>query len=500
MPQGEAEPRQVVESPLQQYYNPTDLSPVMSFLDSKEPQVAHKPSAMGETDTARPVVTSIPEKLIEFKGQPALDAIVPREMVREVTAVPAPLVENPSSQETFLNPPSGINAENEVEQEFAEKMPGFTPEPVLGLFDSGMPANVPTGQEGDIPGLVRRTEFKNLDNVLEYRLATYADQRDGQKFFELSLRVHNKDVDMPIIPKEIIFLIDASISIRQERLAQFQQGLSQCLQNLNPEDLFNVIIFKEEAVKYNEKSLPATPENIRGAIAFLQWFKAGEKTDTYDALHKLISEEHPRPPSYIMLLSDGWPTQGVTDSRQLINEITNFNGGRTCIFAYSGGSWVNRYLLDFIAYKNRGWTEYSAREHLIGKNMLELYNKIRNPVLLNLRYRVSGVPDDYVYPKMLTDFFKNAEFTLYGRYDQEEKIVVQLLGDVQGETKEFIATALFKDAVKGDKEIARNWAFNKIYDLIGQMQYNQDNSKLLEPIKILSDRFGIKTPYSKDIQ
>jgi len=148
--------------------------------------------------------------------------------------------------------------------------------------------------------------------------------------------------------------------------------------------------------------------------------RIGEKTDTYNALAKSIDMKDKGLPTYIFLLSDGLPTKGITNPRLLINEISRINEGRVSIFAFSGGIRVNRYLLDFITYKNRGWAEYSYRSNLIGKNFIKMYEKLRDPILLKVNYRVSGLDDEQMYPQLMPDFFRNTEFSLYGRYDKED--------------------------------------------------------------------------------
>jgi hypothetical protein len=205
-------------------------------------------------------------------------------------------------------------------------------------------------------------------------------------------------------------------------------------------------------------------------------------------------------PSYRILLSDGFATQGVTNSRQVINQISDANNGRIGIFAFSGGTSISRYLLDFISYKNRGWGHYTPRDYWISKELARMYDKIRDPLLLNLRYNVSGISEKEIYPKILPDFFKGSEFVVYGNYVEEDKLVVRLLGDVQGETKEFSVKASLKNAGAGDKTIAYQWAFHKVYHLIGELRHNEKNEELLKSIDELCARFGIETPYSKNFR
>ena len=96
----------------------------------------------------------------------------------------------------------------------------------------------------------------------------------------------------------------------------------------------------------------------------------------------------------------------------------------------------------------------------------------------------------------MPDFFKGSQFVVYGRYTDENKFVVQVRGDMVQDKKEFIVGASLNDALAGDKKIARDWAFHKVYYLISQLKYNEDNGALIDTINNLCAKFHIITPYS----
>jgi Ca-activated chloride channel family protein len=125
-----------------------------------------------------------------------------------------------------------------------------------------------------------------------------------------------------------------------------------------------------------------------------------------------------------------------------------------------------------------------------------MYDEIKDPLLLNVRYYVSGLDDKQIFPQTMPDFFKGSQFVIYGKYTDEDKFAIQIRGDMVSDKKEFIVSAALRDAVKGDRKIARDWAFHKIYYLIGQLKYSENNEELIEAINDLCNRFHIITPYS----
>lgn len=405
---------------------------------------------------------------------------------------------NVNSKEGMASP-GEILPEETFSEDFSEKMPGITPEK-KGAIES-IKDKIKARFAKDNATVIKKSgSFGSLDQYLTCELSVYTDPDDGEKYYKLAIRAGRDADKLAVAQKEMIFLMDSSLSIQPERLNEFRKGLEYCLEHLNKDDLFNVVVFKEKARFFRPESVKADEDSIKDAMRFVRALSASQVTDCYNALNETINMPAMLAPCYIVLFSDGKPTYGITSSRKIINEITDKNAGKRPIFAFSGGARVNRYLLDFIAYKNRGWAEYAGRAYLVGGHIASMYNKIKDPLLVNLRYRVSNVEYKDIFPKSLPDFFKNAEFTLYGKYKEETTFSLQLLGDIKNETNEFIVIAPLKDAIAGNQDIARNWAFNKIYYLIGLLQDGKDNTRIFNEIRALCEKFDIKTPYSEGLK
>ena len=345
-------------------------------------------------------------------------------------------------------------------------------------------------------GVEHESKSMDLGTALTYILSKYQDPVSKQKYFKLAVKVRDATVDFPVIPKEIIFLVDASGSIGIKRLTQFVEGLTYSVKHLNPEDRFNIFVFKDKIVPFSPVSLKAVSENVKNAIEFLEGLKSWSNTDIYDTLRTSINLKEPFVPSYRVLLTDGFPTSGILDARRVINEISNLNDNKVSIFTFGGGADVDPYMLDFVAFKNRGWSRMVDREYFMGREFKKLYDEIKDPLLLKVRYYVSGLNDKEIFPQTMPDFFKGSQFVVYGKYTDENNFAMQIRGDMANDKKEFIVTASLKDASSGEKQIARDWAFHKVYYLISQLRYNENNKTLLEEISNLCIQFHIITPYS----
>ena len=345
-------------------------------------------------------------------------------------------------------------------------------------------------------GLEHESKSTDLGTALTYMLTKYQDPLTGQKYFKLAVKVRDATINFPVIPKEIIFMVDASGSIGMKRLKQVEQGIIYSLKHLNPDDRFNILVFKDKNNPFSPTSVSPSAENIKNAIDFLNDQKSWSTTDIYDSLRTSINLANPFVPSYRVFISDGIPTVGIQDDRRVINEISTLNNNKVSFFTFGGGADVDPYMLDFIAFKNRGWSTVVDREYFMGREFSRLYDQIKDPLLLNVRYYTSGLNDAEVFPQAMPDFFKGSQFVIYGKYTNENKFVIQVRGDMENDKKEFIVNASLNDAQPGDKGIAHDWAFHKVYYLISQLKSNENNDVLLNAINDLCTKFHIITPYS----
>ena len=339
------------------------------------------------------------------------------------------------------------------------------------------------------------TKYDNIDDYLDIDLFKYISKDKKEKFFKIVIKVR-KNVKMDILPKEIIFLLDSSKSITSDRFFLIKSTMSSILNNFNSNDSFNIIAFKKDIIKLSEQSININTKSISEVESFIKDLESKGQTDVENALLDIIETEKAKDASYIILITDGRPTIGLLDSKRIIQQITRNNNKKRSMFCFGVGKKVNKYLLDFIAYQNRGCSDICLDKNIMEEDFYRFCNQLKNPILTNIRYNLLKVDKKDVYPKYLPDFYKEKEFVLYGRFNNEKEFSVQILGNINGKIKEFIFTRNFENAKIGTQDIAKQWAFRKIYYLISQdTLFNDDSISLNNNIRQLSEKYGIKTPY-----
>jgi len=339
--------------------------------------------------------------------------------------------------------------------------------------------------------------YPALDDLLTVRLFTYHRPGERTGYFELVVEPRKDKRDFRIIPKDIVFVVDSSKSITQAKLNAYVEGLKLCLRALNPQDRFNIVEFKNFTRKFSEQEVvPVTPETISKAEAFLSGLVSEGSTGVYESMTEVVrAMPAPGRPRIIFLVSDGRPTTTIRENRRIINEVTRLNDLKASIFTFAGGEKINTSLLDLLSYRNKGARMFEPDDRKIAQSLLNFYQGFNSPILLNLRFNFGAFGSSEVYPKVLPDLYLHSGLEIFGRFAGEEEFSMQLLGEADGQTKEYVLQRKLTGRDSGDERVAQGWAFRKIYDLVGQMVQEGESQEFLSEIQRLSTDYRVETSY-----
>lgn len=338
-----------------------------------------------------------------------------------------------------------------------------------------------------------------LDDLVDIQITAYIPEKNPHGYFQLTIAPKEK-ANIEILPKDVTFIIDASGSITQSKLNITRRGAQAAVKLLHPEDRFNIIVFRETPTPFKPELTPATEESKNAAAAFLENLQAKGETDVYSALKSVISgATRPGIPSLLIVISDGRATVGIRDARAIINGITAENNLRNSIFAYGGGETVNRYLMDLLAYRNKGESDITAKIADIEKDLPAFFLKLADPLLVNIKTDYANIEENSVFPEIVPDFYKGRVVTVYGRFTpaKDSEFVMRLAGIAQDRSKELLFRADLRKAATGKQIIAKQWAFQKAYAIIGQISRDGERPELMNQLKELKQQYGVSTSYDQ---
>jgi Ca-activated chloride channel family protein len=304
------------------------------------------------------------------------------------------------------------------------------------------------------------------------------------------------------IPRDMVFVLDTSGSMRGKRMDQARNALKYCLKNLAANDRFALINFSTLVHNYSMQLLPATAEEIAKATKWVDKLQASGGTAIDDALSAALAlrTEDASRPFTVVFFTDGEPTIGETNLDKILDNVAKKNTASTRIFTFGvvNEDDINASFLDRLAEQTHAVSTYVRETEDIEAKVGSLYAKISNPVLSNLKLKVGdGVQLSEVYPPHLPDLFHGSQLVVLGRYEGTGKAKITLTGNVGKEVKEFVYEIDFAAKTKDDKVFVEDlWARRKVGYLLDQIRANGDKKELVEEVVLLAKRYGITTPYT----
>jgi len=345
-------------------------------------------------------------------------------------------------------------------------------------------------------------EPQRLDDDFAYRVTRHA-ARGEDDYFRIDITAKRslaRDRNLTPMPKDVVFALDTSSSIPQEWIDEVKKAVKAEVRLLKEGDRFNILMFDENPRALSDRGvLPATPANIARADAFLDQAVSQGWTDVNAALRRLLVRSVPADRVYNMVLvSDGAPTRGVKDTRELINLITRDNDLVASIYCVGVGpkETQDRRLLDFLAYRNKGYSTYVESPAEMQQELGGLMVKLRDPLIKDVRLLVSGLEADTIYPRDLPNVHRGETFTLYGRSDGAQDLFHMMLsGNNAGSPVAFNFYRSVAAAPEGGDAVARNWAFWKLHHLYSELIRLGERPQIVQQIRALSEKYGFKSLY-----
>ncbi|HEU0115620.1 MAG TPA: VWA domain-containing protein, partial [Thermomicrobiales bacterium] len=324
-------------------------------------------------------------------------------------------------------------------------------------------------------------------------VVSYVDPATGEGTFML-LAAPGVDAAGAAMAKDVILVLDTSGSMKGEKLAQAKKALDAVLADLAPDDRFAAIEFSTGAREFASGLQPA--DRAAAARAWVDGLHAEGGTDIDLALQTALSMVDSERPTMLLFLTDGLPTEGVTDAGAILRDVASVAPQSVRFFAFGVGDDVDTLLLDRLTAAHHGRTTYVRPGQAIDEQVSGLYAGISAPVLSDVRLAVNGVTVSDLYPRPLPDLFAGSQLVLLGRYDGGGAATLTLSGTVDGQDRVYRFDGQSFATSGGESFLPRLWATRKVGYLLDQIRLNGESNELVDEIVDLSVRYGIVTPYT----
>lgn len=131
----------------------------------------------------------------------------------------------------------------------------------------------------------------------------------------------------PVRSSRVVFVVDVSRSMGWNgRLELAQKELKEVIEHLPATTRFNLVAYSDTAEAWGKALVPATPENVRRAVRFVERLAPVGGTNIHDGLRLALADPDA---DTVFFLSDGTPTVGsVVDPDQILGEVRDTNRRR----------------------------------------------------------------------------------------------------------------------------------------------------------------------------
>ncbi|TMS02933.1 Inter-alpha-trypsin inhibitor heavy chain H5 [Larimichthys crocea] len=244
--------------------------------------------------------------------------------------------------------------------------------------------------------------------------------------------------DLPVVPKNVVFVIDTSASMLGTKIRQTKDALFTILRDLRPGDRFNIISFSNKIKVWQPNRLvEVTPLTVRDAKKFIFTLATTGGTNIDGAIqtgssllrdYLLRPDTSPNSVSLVIFLTDGRPTVGEMQSTAILGNTRSAVQEKFCIFTIGIGNDVDYRLLERMALENCGMMR-RINEDADASSMLKgFYDEIGTPLLSDIRINYTEDSVRYVTQHLFTNYFNGSEIVIAGKLTNQstESLHVQV--------------------------------------------------------------------------
>jgi Ca-activated chloride channel homolog len=333
--------------------------------------------------------------------------------------------------------------------------------------------------------------IKLASDTIKPGLLTYQDKRGG---FLSMLIVPPADLgSLPRHPMEMVFVLDCSGSMSGEPINQAKNAIKYALDELQPQDSFQIIRFSNNASALGASPLPATPKNINAGKNYLRKLKGSGGTMMIEGITAALNFPHDKEKLRVVcFMTDGY----IGNEAQILKAVKE-RVGEARIFSFGVGSSPNRYLMQRMASLGRGTAAYVGLGDDGADVMDSFFQRASRPAMTNLQINWQGAQVFGTFPSQTPDLFVGQPITITGRYKGAPPNQITIQGQAAGEPVLINIQTNPTPPDNPHKALAPVWARTQIADLADKQAYAGDpHGELADQIKRLALNYNLVTAYT----
>ena len=315
--------------------------------------------------------------------------------------------------------------------------------------------------------------------------AIFAEEVDGENYLLLMLLPPQVETSELPLPREMIFVIDTSGSMKGTSIAQAKKSLLLALDRLGTNDRFNVVEFNSSHRALFPAAVQASQSNVLRAKQFVEALNANGGTEMRPAIETALRGRAPE--NYlkqVVFVTDG----AVGNEADLFALIENqLDDAR--MFTVGIGSAPNSYFMRKAAEFGRGSFTYIGDQSEVQTRMTELFSVLESPILSDLEIQWPDKVEQY--PTKTPDLYAGSPLVVSAKIsDLDGQVVVVGKTASQDWQRSISLNAPNKETAEGVSTI---WGRAKIESLMDEQIRGRNKAEVRQevidvalPLKLVS--------------
>jgi Ca-activated chloride channel family protein len=289
--------------------------------------------------------------------------------------------------------------------------------------------------------------------------AIFAEERDGETAVLLMVLPPSDEFEMRSIAREVVIVIDTSGSMGGASIVQARKAVQMALDQLGPDDWFNVIDFDSSTRRLFPQSVRAHRAELEQARSFVDSLDANGGTNMLPALEAALETGV----ANVDVRQVIFVTDGSIGNESELFRVVESQLGNSRLFPVGIGSAPNGYFLRRVAKFGRGTFSFIASPKEVAEQMERLFSKLERPALSDIVIHW----DDSVemWPRRIPDLYAGEPLMVTAKLDRFAGDV-RISGAVGGKDWD---TWLRLEPDAEEAGIGKLWARSKIAALMDEI-------------------------------
>ncbi|MGB0525099.1 MAG: VIT and vWA domain-containing protein [Flammeovirgaceae bacterium] len=310
-----------------------------------------------------------------------------------------------------------------------------------------------------------------------------------ENFFLAMIQPPQKVTVENIPPREYVFIVDVSGSMEGEPLDITKRLMQNLLEELRPEDKFNVLLFEYGNKLLFPQSLPPNAHNLQKAMELIDAEHGSGGTELISALKTALTLKAAKNSSRsFIIVTDGH----VTVEKEAF-DLVKENLGDANFFAFGIGNSMNRYLIEGLSHVGKTEAFMITKMEDAAEQAMRFKDYISAPVLTGIQVKFDQLATEQ---QQVPDVFAERPLILYGKYTGSAKGKIKITGytglDDTYQTEIDLSNIQADETLKALRYL---WARNriKLLDDYENLSYNTNHR---EEITQLGLKYNLLTDYT----